>query len=68
MWSNFSISQFSIFLGKFYENVTLLSISCYLPKIMNINTNLFEMMLCNYPANFTNCTAMYLVLSTIINF
>ena len=32
------------------------------------NTNLFEMMLHNYLAIFMNCTARYLILSTIINF
>ena len=32
------------------------------------NTNLFEMMLCNYPAVFINCATIYLILSAIINF
>ena len=32
----FFIPQFSIFLGQFYEKVTLLYISCYLPKVIKI--------------------------------
>ena len=34
MWSDFSVTQFSIFQGQFYENVTLLSISYDVPKII----------------------------------
>ena len=66
IWSHCLVPHFSSFLGWFYENVRLLSISCYLPKIMKIDWYYYfwNDVICNY--RVMNCTATYLILSTII--